>query len=181
MRRGFSLIEAVMVMAVLGILSVSGASLMAGLVHNSVFIPNKLNMDMLASEAIRMMVEGDSLARGLRFSRQISGLGAGSEITFINQDGWTVSYQLNSGKLYRSINGGPNLNLPYYSSAAAVTIEGVNGQLFRCYDVNEAVTSNPANVRRVRIDIIARTGSGAYADWQGQSQQSSAAAVKKFQ
>jgi prepilin-type N-terminal cleavage/methylation domain-containing protein len=181
-KRGFTLIELIVVIAIIAILAVPGAWLMTYIIQNSVFIPNKLNMDMTASDALRIMVEGDSQAKGLRFSRAISSIPNTNQITFINQDSQSISYRLDTGtnRLYRSIAGGPESPIPYYVSSG-INLTGKSGALFTYYDAGEGITSNPANVRRVAITLIARTGTGSYSDWQGLSEQSSCVAVNKYQ
>jgi prepilin-type N-terminal cleavage/methylation domain-containing protein len=180
--RGFSLIEVIMVILIIAILAGSGAWLMANTVKNSVFIPNQMNMDKLVNDALDIMIEGDSQAKGLRFSRVISAIAA-NRVDFINQDGQAIYYRLDTvaGKLYRSISAAAEVALPYYSSAVGVTLNGKSAILFTYYDINEAVTAVAANVRRIGMILIAKTGTGLYNDWQGQSEQATAIAVDRLQ
>jgi len=180
--KGWALIEAIMALAIIGILAGAGAWLMAYTVQNSVFMPNQLNMDKLASDALNIMIEGDAQAKGLRFSRVINTLAA-NRVDFINQDARAVYYRLDlpTSKLYRSIDGALEAALPYYSSAAGITLNGKSGALFTYYDTNDAVTAAAANVRRIRIILIAKSGTGLYNDWQGQSEQASSVALKRLQ
>jgi prepilin-type N-terminal cleavage/methylation domain-containing protein len=181
--KGFTLIELIMVISIIAILAGSGAWLMANTVKNSVFIPNQLNMDKLANDALEMMIEGDAQARGLRFARVISSL-AVNQVTFFNQDGLTIIYRWDTGlnKLYRKIGAGAEAIMPgYASSLAGVTLSGKSGTLFSYYDANEAVTATPANVRRIRMILIAKTGTGLYNDWQGSSEQASSIAIDRLQ
>lgn len=182
LKRGFTLIELVMMMAIIGILAGSGTYLMLYLVQNSVFLPNKMNMDMLAAEAVEIMVDGDKQAKGLRFSRAVSAI-QDYQVTFINQDAQNIVYRLDTptNKLYRSINGAAETAIPYYANPAGINMEGKNNRLFTYYDASEVVTANPANVRWMTMTLIAKTGSGSSANWQGQSEQSVSIAVKKFQ
>jgi len=182
LKRAFSLIEIIMVVAIIGILAVSGAWLMADTVKNSVFIPNQLNMDKLVKDALDIMTEGDSQAKGLRFSRAISAIAA-NRVDFIDGDGNTVYFRLDTGtsKLYRSINGAAEVALPRYSSIAGVTMTGKSGTLFTYYDSANAVTATAANVRRIQMILIAKTGTGLYNDWEGSSEQATSVAFKKLQ
>ena len=179
--KGFTLIEMVMVMLIITILSVSGAYLMRYLIQNSVFIPNQLNMDMAASDALDIMIEGDQQAKGLRFSRAVTNI-QDYQVTFVNQNSQSVRYRLDTGtsKLYRSVNGGAETFIPYYVKSG-INITGKSNKLFTYYDASEIVTVNPANVRWITMTVIARTGTGSYANWEGQSEKTSSVAVKKFQ
>lgn len=180
-KRAITLIELIMTMTIITVLSVSGAYILTYLVQSAVFIPNKLNVDMLASDAIDIMIEGDTQAKGLRFSQSITDIQP-YEVTFNNQDGEIIRYWFNAGtdRLCRSIDGGPDALIPYYVPAAGVSLAGESGQIFTYYDAGEAVTGNPVDVRRIAIAIVAMTGSGAFDDWQGQVTLNSAIAVKRF-
>ena len=186
-KRAITLIELIMTMTIITVLSVSGAYILTYLVQSAVFIPNKLNVDMLASDAIDIMIEGDTQAKGLRFSQSITDIQP-YEVTFNNQDGEIIRYWFDAGtdRLCRSIDGvrgfgdGPNGEIPYYVPAAGVSLAGESGQIFTYYDAGEAVTGNPVDVRRIAIAIVAMTGSGAFDDWQGQVTLNSAIAVKRF-
>lgn len=180
-RRGFTLIELIMVLVIIGILASAGSYVLAYVVQNSVFMPNQLNMDMLVADAADIMFEGDQQAKGLRFSKAITNIQA-YQVTFQNQDDQTIRYRLNTNnnRLYRSINGAAEQLLPYYIASGA-SLLAKNNRLFTYYDANNVVTSNPLNVRLITATLIARTGTGLYANWEGQSEQASAVAVKRFQ
>lgn len=180
-KSGFTLIELIMVMAIITIISVPSAFIMVYVIQNSVFIPNQLNMDMIAQEGLDVMIEGDGGAKGLRFSRAITGIAA-YQIDFVNHDNQTIRYRLDTGtnKLYRSISGGAEALIPYYQTSG-ISITGKSGVLFTYYDSTNTVTPTAANVRRIKVTLIAKTGSGSYANWQGKSDQSSSVAIGKYQ
>ncbi|MFA7706088.1 MAG: hypothetical protein WCX91_03170, partial [Candidatus Omnitrophota bacterium] len=165
-----------------GILAGAGAWIMAYTVKNAVFIPNQLGVDKLLSDALNVMIEGDSQAKGLRFSRAITAIGA-TRVDFIDGNGKTVYFRLDSGtnKLYRSINGTAEQAVPVYSSTLGLSLSGKNGVLFSYYDANGVSTAAATNVRRINMILVAKTGSGLYNDWQGQSEQASSVAVKRLQ
>ena len=138
---------------------------------------------MLTQEAVDKITDGDHLAKGLRFSRQITNAGANT-VTYIDQDNKTVVITLNTGTglLSRSINAAADSNFLYYQNSADISFTtGRNGALFLYYDASENTTATAANVRRIAVNLIARTSSGAFANLQGQSEQSSSVRVHKFQ
>jgi len=181
-KRGFTFIEIIMVIAIIGILAGAGAWLMAYTVKNSVFIPNQLNMDKLVKEALDIMIEGDKQAQGLRFSRVITTANA-NQVNFINGAGTAVYFRLDTGtsKLYRSINGAAEVAIPTYSGTAGITMNGKSGTLFTYYDSTNTITSTAANVRRIQMILIAKTGTGLYNDWEGSSEQATSINVEKLQ
>lgn len=180
-RKGFTLIELVMVMLIVAVLSVVGSSLLIYLVQNSIIIPNQLNTNMVASQALDSMIEGDSNARGLRSSRSITAIGD-NQLTFNSQDGQSITWRLDTvaNKLYRSIDGGAEALIPYYA-VTGVNLAGESSKLFTYFDASENTASLPADVRRIRIDLIAMTGSGSFDDWQGRSDVATSIAVHKLE
>ncbi len=180
--RGFTLIELIMVIVIIGVLSAAGLSMLMPFMQNGVFIPQQMNADMVVTDALEIMIEGDNQARGLRFSRALTTI-QDYQIIFINHDSQTVLYRLDTAvnKLYRSINGGAESVIPGYVAASDLSLFGKSSRLFTFYDANEVVTAVPNNVRWITMTMIGRTGSGLYSDWQGQSEQSSAIAVNRFQ
>jgi prepilin-type N-terminal cleavage/methylation domain-containing protein len=178
---GFTLIETIMVIAIVVVLAFSGGWLMMHFVRNSVFLSNQLNMDMLAADALNVMIEGDSQAKGLRFSREITAI-ADTQLNFVNQDSQTIEYRLDTatGQLYRTINGGAEVVMPSYLKAG-IKIFGKGGKLFLFYDSNEVLTAVPVQVRWISLILIAQSGTGLFSDWEGSSEQASAVAVTRFQ
>jgi len=183
LKKGFTLIELIMLIAIIGILAGSGAWLMFHTIKNSVFIPNQLNMDKLASDALSIMIDGDSQAKGLRFSRVITGMLPNQvDFTIKNDLGndVAISYRLTAGVLSRRIGAlGTYAPLPYYSGIAILS--GKSNTLFTYYNATEGMPLTAADVRRIQINLIAKTGSGLYNDWQGSSERATSVAVKRFQ
>lgn len=179
-RKAFTLIELIMVIVIIGILSVSGAYLLSAVLQNSSYVPSQLNTDMIAADALDIMIEGDAQARGLRFSKDISNI-QDNEITFKNQDDVTIRYHLDiaDNKLYRSINGGPDELIPYYVPAG-VELLGENNRVFTYLDANENETIDPNTVKMVRINFLTWSGDGQFEKWEGLSQLASAVTVKRY-
>ncbi|MFH0738802.1 MAG: type II secretion system protein [Candidatus Omnitrophota bacterium] len=180
--KGFTLIELVMVIAITGVISISGVFLMFYLIQHSIYLPNKLNVEAVGDEIMDTMIEGYSGAKGLRFTTAVSVSGT-SNITFLNADGQTVVFSWDSinKKISVSINGGPSAIIPYYlPSGMYIEQKGVN-PIFTYYDASEIATVIPASVRRVKIEFQVRSGSGNFQDWQSELAFASAVAVRRFQ
>lgn len=171
-----------MVVAILAILSVPGAYIMSYLVQNSVFIPNKLNVDMIGHDAMDAIIEGDQEAKGLRFSRLLT-IAANSSVVFKNTDNQTVGFNWDAAnkKIYRSINAGLQEMIPYYLAGNISIINIASDPIFTYYDINEAVTTDPASARRVEVGFRIESGTGNFSDWQGRTDQFSSVAVRKFE
>jgi len=85
-------------------------------------------------------------------------------------------------KLYRKIGAAAEDIIPsYVSGAAGISLSGKSGDLFTYYDSSEAVTATAANVRRIRIILIAKSGTGLYNDWEGLSEQASSVSIDRLQ
>lgn len=177
-QKGFTLIELVMIILLTGILAMSGYHLMNFVVGNTFFLPNQVQADLVAAEAMEILVEGDDQAKGLRFCKAVVTASA-NQIVVTNQDDQTITYNLSGGSLFRTIAPGAAVMIPYFK-AGDMTLSGVGGALFTYYDSAEAVTAIPANVRRIKIDLKAQNGTGSSDKYEGYSQQSSSVKVNKY-
>lgn len=178
--QGFSLIELVMGIAIIAVLSVGGASIFFYLMQNTVAIPQQLNTDMLASQALDVMVEGDGAGKGLRFSRSVVSV-SDNQVGFYNQDSELIRYRFDTtaGKFFRSINGGAEAPLLGYDPPG-ITFRGKNNRVFQYYDSNEATTANPNAVRRIALTVGAASGSGDPDQWEGTAELATAVAVNRY-
>jgi prepilin-type N-terminal cleavage/methylation domain-containing protein len=178
--RGFTLIETIMVIMITAILSIAGIHIMKFVLGNSFYLPNQVQADLVAAEAIEIMVEGDAAAKGIRFCKNVT-TAAANQVIVTNQDDEVISYRLDTGtgKLYRKIATEAEVMIPYYM-ASDMTLSGVGGTLFSYYDSADAVTATVADIRRINIDLIAKQGAGSSDNYQGLSQQSTSIKVNKY-
>jgi hypothetical protein len=152
-------------------------------IQNSFFLPNQVQADLVAAEALVIIVEGDSQAKGLRFCKQIT-TAAANQIVVTNQDNQTITYNLSGGSLFRTIAPGAATMVPYFKSAD-MTLSGVGGSLFTYYDASDVLMPHVtpptlANVRRIDIDLVAQNGTGSSDKYEGTSQQGTSVKVNKY-
>lgn len=175
--RGFTLIEIVMVILITGVLAVAGVDIMHFTIQNTFFLPNQAQTDLVAAEALEIMVEGESeTIYGLRFCKTVTAIAA-NQVDVTDQDGIPLRFRLDTGagNLYRSINGGAETLVPYFKPSNVTFSGGGSGNaLFTYYDAAnpEVVTATPGLVRRIQIDLIAKQGTGSVDKFQGISRQS---------
>jgi prepilin-type N-terminal cleavage/methylation domain-containing protein len=178
---GFTLIELVMVVMILAVMSMAGYHLMRFTIQNTFYLPNQLRTSLALADAIETMVEGDSAAvRGLRFSKSVTAAAA-NQIDVIDQDDVALRFRLDTGtgRLYRKIGAAAEEVIPYFMPSG-VSFAGSGGSVFTYLDANEAVTADPASVRRVGIDLIAQQGVGSVDRYEGISRQSTSIKMNKY-
>jgi prepilin-type N-terminal cleavage/methylation domain-containing protein len=183
---GFTLIEIIMVILITGVLSVAGYHVMRFAIQHTFFLPNQVQTDLAAADAMETMVEGDSnLVRGLRFCKTVTAI-APSDVTVMNQDCDSLRFWLKADhKLYRSINGAAETVIPYFMPAS-VNFTGSGGFLFTYFTaptgspLAEAVATVPGDVRRIQINLIAQQGAGSVDNFQGSSRQSTSVKVNPY-
>lgn len=184
--RGFTLIELVMIVLITSLLSVAGVHIMQFVVRNSFYLPNQVQADLVAAEALEIIVEGDSQAKGLRFCKAVT-TAAANQIVVTNQgvltnlDNQTITYSLSGGSLYRTIDTGPATKIPYFMAPdMVISGAGVGGSLFTYYDASDTELTQPvtaANVHRIDINLIAQNGTGSSDKYEGISQQGTSVKV----
>ncbi|MCX5701196.1 MAG: type II secretion system protein [Candidatus Omnitrophica bacterium] len=190
--KGFTLIELVILMLIIGILAAVGSSIIISVVQNAMYASKTLNMDMLAQDALDIIIDGDNLAKGLRFSTvtlpAVPGA-SGNTVTYTYTDSilHTVTITLNTvtHTLTRQIDGGAVNAFPYYASSSGIEFyPGLNGFLFffRTADIGagEGIPSLASQVRRIEVNLVARTGSGSFSDWQGRTELKSSVRINVF-
>jgi prepilin-type N-terminal cleavage/methylation domain-containing protein len=181
--KGFTLIEIVMVIMIVSVLSMAGYHIMRFMIQHSFFLPNQVQTDLVAADALEIMVEGELPdTRGLRYCKAVTALAA-NQVDVTDQDDVALRFRLDTGtgRLYRRIGAAAETQVPYYMPAGVV-FSGSGGALFRYYDGSnpEVVTATPTDVRRIQIDLIAQQGTGSVDNFQGRSVQSTSVKVNKY-
>lgn len=179
--KAFTLIELLMTMIVVSILATGGAYFLKHFIQEIIYAPRQMNAEMTAENIFDCLIEGDAVAKGLRFNKIINSL-SDNQITFINQDSQAIVYRYDTGlnKIYRSINGAAESQIPSVIPLE-INLSLISNKLFLYYDANEALTAVPANVRRISINLIVKTGNGLFDSWEGYSSHKSSVAVNKYQ
>ena len=69
--KGFTLVELIMTISLLGIMAAVSGSMIVSLMQMSVYAPRQTKAREVAQEALDVMIEGDSRVRGMRFSNKV--------------------------------------------------------------------------------------------------------------
>lgn len=165
-KRGFTIIEMIAVILLLAILAVAFSGIFFQVFNISMFLPKSANVNLVAQEIIDTVFEGDPEANGLRFASSII-LADENEVTYntFNDEEVDIRYDASDERVYRSIDGGAEIAVPYFSSNA-MDVKGQSAQstIFKYYDGSSTElsvpVSDPTEIAYVRVDIIVETGSG---------------------
>jgi prepilin-type N-terminal cleavage/methylation domain-containing protein len=148
--RGFTLTELLVVMAVLGIVLAGVFVIQQQGTQSYLIGASRVEVQQNARTTLELMV------RELRSAQSVTALGGASDVSFVDQTGATIRYQLVGTTLNRSVNGTAaalvggvqTLTLTYYSAFDGSTNTGT-------------VTATPGNVKVIRIAIITGSERGA--------------------
>jgi prepilin-type N-terminal cleavage/methylation domain-containing protein len=136
---GFSLIELIIVITILGIISVMGSNILSSAFQGYLDNKNLIDSDWQARLALERM------QRDIRAVRSTADMttAAASQLVFTNTAGNTLTYALS----------GTNLTLKVNSNAAQVLANGVQSLGFSYYDRNGASTATLTNIRYITISL----------------------------
>ena len=148
--RGFTLTELLVVMAVLGIILAGVFAIQQEGTQSYLMGASRVEVQQNARTTLELMV------RDFRSAQSVTTLGGASDVTFVDQNGATVRYQLVGTTLNRNINGTvtalvggvQSLTLTYYSAFDGSTNTGT-------------VTATPGSVKVIRIAIVTGSERGA--------------------
>ena len=137
--RGFSLIEMILVIVIVGIIATVGAQLMG--TGFQLYFTGRDTLDVDAQARLAL----ERMTRELRAVRPATGLTMvpATEVTFTDVDGTAVRYYISAGDLLRN---------------TQVLAGGVSGLNFVYTDNGGAVTAIPAQVRYISFQFTATQG-----------------------
>jgi len=201
---GFTLVEVVLVLVLVGLLAVATPPLMLRGVNTMVFLPRSTLVNRTATDALQQIVEGgfstlsgQPIIRGVRFAVRRSStqpalwLAQPNQLGFLTSDNESVLIRWDPATetIRRSITPAsctPTLGteevLPYHAAVESVRIL-TTGALFRYYNQAGveivAPLCPPGNVvRRVDIAFTTQTGSGLFTEGNATEPVTSSVAIR---
>ena len=196
-RKAASLIELIMVILVIGIISAIACGIVIYFVQMFIYTPRQLDVEKIALQVSKTIIEGDPDVRGARFARSIIDA---SDAQFSYTYGYpaaanqlSVRYRWDNtdGHIYRSTSTDQGSSwsaesvIPYYMPSS-ITIDGKTtpGVIFdytKAGDLDWVSGSDPlTDIRRVAIDITVTTGTGEFSNFQGGLDITSSAEIKDY-
>lgn len=184
-RKGFTLIELVIVIVLLGIIGGVGAAFFSPLLNLAFHAPAQTSTAQIANRLAETMIEGDQSAKGLRLAKSISAA-ADTSLSYVDVDGKNVVLSWNSaaGKISRTAPSGTAV-LPVEFPNNSVLVNGQTaGVIFKYFDSSGAPLSSPvaapANIVRVQLNLIFWTGSGQVKDFQSKYILNTGVRIRQF-
>lgn len=152
-KRGFTLIELVMVIMIVGIASAVVCSMLLGVIDAWTFKFNRADLLWDGRAAVNRMV------REIRMARDSASVitASGGQFRFIDAGNKDIAYSLSAANLNRAENGSANL-----------LAENVSSLAFSYYDaggnpIPTPVVSPTTDIRRVRINLtLTKNGENVY-------------------
>ena len=154
-----------MVIAIMGILALMGASFLPPLMNLYFFAPNQMNNEFITNSVLNNIIEGNGRGNGIRILKNITSA-TDTSITYTDSNGITITLTWNSGtkKITRTISS-TTITLPEEISTNSINIDGTtSGVIFKYYDSTNSLISTPvatpANIKRVQMDWLTYSGTG---------------------
>lgn len=165
-KKGFTLIELILVIVILGIVGAIGAGFLYPVVNLYFFAPAQAKTENVGNMIVDTVIEGDTAAKGLRAIQSISSA-ANTSISYTDADGRSVSLTW-SNSTY-SLTRTTTLEtaaLPKLYPATDVSLDGQSsGVIFKYYDVNgnqlSSPVATPGQITQIKLDWVFKTGSGS--------------------
>jgi prepilin-type N-terminal cleavage/methylation domain-containing protein len=151
LQRGFTFIELIVVMVLLGILAAAGSTMIADAMTVSRFSTLTHSSGSQARYAIERITRELRETEFGTLGYEISTMQA-TNITFTKKDGTVVSIT----------SAAPNLNMQYDPGATAVLTNQLSSVAFAYYDIDGVVTTDKNDIRFIEVTLnVANTVTGA--------------------
>ena len=193
-RRGVTLIEMVIVIAVSGIIASAGVTVLVPLLSAFYAVPVELNLYTAATDVLKIIFEGDHAAKGLRYASTSTPItdASGDSITYQYRDPDAtykatprtveITYDSLNQVIQRSIDGGAGEYIPYtITPTAPIRINALEGSFFQYFDASGTVLTEPITldqISRVAVAIEADSGTGDIASGGAKARLKTAAYIK---
>jgi len=185
-KKAATFIELVVTILILTIIGSASVAFFAPIVNILFYSPSQLMVDQTAQELISILVEGDSQAKGLRFTKSITSADE-DDITFITWDDDTVRYRWDATekRIYRDINSQGEMLVPasYYGDIT-VTGQSSDVEIFQYYDASVSKLSVPVSdetdIEAIRMNLTLVAGSGSVKEHKGRIDVKSGVDIKQF-
>lgn len=209
-KRGFTLIEIIIVVAITGILAGAFSSVFTPVMTFFFYYPQASNVQAAAADLLQAIIDGDNRAKGLRYTGLPctigGGGGGGSTITAATTTSITYNYiewdycgtgaartshtvvlTLDTGNdvVTRTIDGGAASNIPsYVTTSSNIDFNAPGGaNFFHYFDAagtDLGGTPAVANIMRVDINVVTTTGSGEVRHGSGQVRLESGVEINRY-
>lgn len=204
--RGFSLIEAILSIAIIGIVTAATVTYFVPQLGLFFYVPRNVQVQRAGADLIETIVEGDARARGVRYARPLGAAACGIidhpslgvttptllSYTYLEADGVTshtiaIRYTAATQIVERSIDSGAYEVIPYYVKAAsAFQFDPSETRFFRYFntagtemdDIGTPIVPN--NVSRIQIGVFASSGAGAVEQAQGKIKLRGGTEIKRY-
>ncbi len=180
----FTLIELITVIVIITIIAGVTSAIVLFFMKNTIFLPSQMNVQQAADVAMDIIIEGDDKAKGLRFASETTSAKA-DFIRFTNFDDQDIRYRIRKDRLQRRIGNKPWEIIPYYAADnLRVTRQG--NRLFDYFIIDKkgnekkVGSPNPDDVRRIKINLRALSGTGDFDKWEGEIKLASSVKLYKF-
>ena len=185
-KKAFSIIELIITILILAIIGGMSVAFFTPLVNLFFYSPTQLMVDNTAQELMHILIEGDHLAKGLRFSKSIISADEDT-ITFTTSDDDRVIYRwdVTEQRIYRDIIGQGESLIPYsYYGNIVVTGDPTTSEIFQYYDSSDSKLFTPVGtetqIESIKFNVIVKSGSGIITENQGRVKLRAGIDIKQF-
>jgi len=186
--KGHTLVELVIVIVAVSVMAVGAVVFFIPLANLFFVSPRQAAVEYIGQDILDIIIEGDSKAKGLKFSKAISAASA-TQITYIDADAKTVVIRWDQAtlKFYRNINSAGEVVVPkVYTGGTRIQGKTTANVIFRFFDASGAEISSPVaagsllSVKRIKMEISVYTGGGLIKNFDGKVNLTTGTEIKVF-